>query len=330
MRHFVAALVVLACAEIVAADQPARPPSDVTAAIDRGLSFLAKDAVAWKQAHNCVSCHHAGLVVWAMNEAKLRGMAVDEPLRKELTQWVATSGDENGGAQKRPESAPHSLNTKALYYALTLVSDPQLDAAAEAGLKHILEIVIGDQTENGSWQTWPESRPPIIGPTDEKMTLLAALALLPAAASGDERAKAAHDKAVAWLTTTKSDDDPQSSALRLILWRRLDRPRTEWEPLARAIEKRQNADGGWSQTPEMASDAWATGQALYALVQAEVKPDDPAIERGRAFLMDTQREDGSWLMVSRPSKPDGPGSKSLIPIIGAGSAWAVIGLVRSR
>jgi hypothetical protein len=94
--------------------------------------------------------------------------------------------------------------------------------------------------------------------------------------------------------------------------------------------ERQNADGGWSQTKDMASDAWATGQALYALAHAGIKPDEPVIKRGHAFLIRMQRSDGSWPMVSRPIKPAGKGSTSPIPIIGAGSAWAVLGLVRSR
>jgi hypothetical protein len=79
----------------------------------------------------------------------------------------------------------------------------------------------------------------------------------------------------------------------------------------------------------MASDAWATGQALYALAHAGVKPDDAAVARGQAFLVKTQREDGSWPMTSRPTAPGGKGARSLIPITGAGSAWAVLGLVRS-
>ena len=45
-------------------------PSALTTTIDRGLAFLAKDAMAWKSEHKCVSCHHAGLVVWSMREAK--------------------------------------------------------------------------------------------------------------------------------------------------------------------------------------------------------------------------------------------------------------------
>lgn len=80
----------------------------------------------------------------------------------------------------------------------------------------------------------------------------------------------------------------------------------------------------------MASDAWATGQALYALAHTGLKPAEPVIARGQAFLIKTQREDGSWPMTSRPTKPGSEGSKSLIPITGAGSAWAVLGLVRSR
>ena len=123
----------------------------------------------------------------------------------------------------------------------------------------------------------------------KSMTALAALALTPLAAAGDEAAKAACDRAVGWLATAKVDDDPRSIALRLVLWRRLGRPAAEWEPVVQKIRERQNADGGWSQTTEMASDAWATGQALYALAQADVKSNDPAIERGRGFLVTSQR-----------------------------------------
>ena len=79
----------------------------------------------------------------------------------------------------------------------------------------------------------------------------------------------------------------------------------------------------------MASDAWATGQALYALAHAEMKSSDPVVARAQSFLVRTQRDDGSWRMTSRPTKPGGKGCKSLIPITCAGTAWAILGLVRS-
>lgn len=299
-----------------------------TAAIDGGLAFLVKDALAWKAEHNCASCHHAGLVVWAMREAKQRGRAVDEAVLGDLTTWIAEGEGKTGVA--RPADRPKAMNTKALSFALALGADPQPDAATQAGLARMLGTIKADQTDGGSWVAWPDTRPPIFGPSDDTATAMATLALVPAAAAGDEAATAARDRGAKWLTETKTDDDPQSVAMRLVLWQRLGRPAEELEPLARRIADRQNADGGWSQAADMASDAWATGQALYALAHAGLGADHPAVARGRAFLVASQRADGSWPMTSRPIKPGGEGSKSLIPITGAGSAWAVLGLVRSR
>ena len=40
--------------------------ADAGAAINRGLAFLVKDGLAWKEKHNCASCHHAALAIWAL------------------------------------------------------------------------------------------------------------------------------------------------------------------------------------------------------------------------------------------------------------------------
>lgn len=320
MRFLVAVVLFLPA---IASAQDAPKPD---ATIARGLDFLVKDALAWKKEHNCVSCHLASLVVWALRDAKAFGHAVDEPVLGELTKWVAESGDGKFGA-KRPAAAPHAASPKAIYFALALGADPRRDEVSQKGLKLLLSTVQKEQTESGSWSTWPETRPPIFGNSDETLTALATLALLPAAAAGDDEAKAARDKGVKWLADAKTDEDAQSIALRLVLWKRLGRPADEWEPLARRIRERHNADGGWSQAKGMASDAWATGQALFALAHAGVKADGAAISRGQAFLKKTQRADGGWPMTSRPIAPEGKGSTSLIPITGGGSAWAVLGLV---
>ena len=147
---------------------------------------------------------------------------------------------------------------------------------------------------------------------------------------GRDEAKVVLDNGVKWLARTTSDGDPQSIAMRLVLWKRLGSPAREWEPLVRCIKVRQNTDGGWSQAKDMASDAWATGQALYALAHAGITPKEPVIVRAHTFLIKTQQDDGSWPMTSRPITPGGKGSTSLIPITGAGSSWAVLGLVRGR
>jgi len=329
MRSIVALFVAVFPMSARAQDVPLQQSSGVPATIERGLGFLVKDALAWKNEHKCASCHHASLVAWAMREAKQHGHAVDEEVLADLTRWLAASGDGKTGVP-RPAGVPKALNAKAVWFALALAADPRPDAAAQKGLKLLQQTVKSDQTEKGSWASWPETRPPIFGNSDESMTALATLAILPAAATGDKEAKTARDRAVKWLVETKTDDDPQSIAMRLVLWKRLDRPAAELQPLVKRIKERQSSDGGWSQTKDMASDAWATGQALYALAHAGISSDDPVVQRAHAYLIKTQLDNGSWPMTSRPTVPGGKGSTSLVPITGAGSAWAVLGLVRSR
>ena len=162
------------------------------------------------------------------------------------------------------------------------------------------------------------------------LTTLALLALsAPNAPDMGKEGKTAREKALKWLRAAKLDDELQAAALRLILWRRLGSPATEWEPLVKKLRGAQNADGGWGQTKKAKSDAYATGQALYALAEAGVKPGDDAVRKAQAFLAGTQREDGAWAMVSRAIMRDGKPPKNLEPITHAGSAWAVMGLVRS-
>jgi Squalene-hopene cyclase N-terminal domain len=328
MRIFLASFVALIAVQCAAAD-PSVPQQDLQATIDRGLAFLAKDAVAWKEKHNCASCHHAALTVWALREAKGRGHVVDEPVLADLTKWVAEVGD-GKNSLPRPESAPRAFHSKALYFALGLATIKQPSDAQRQGRQRLLATVLEDQLEDGSWSSWPDTRPPIFGKSDETVTALAGLALSPQAAAGDAASAAARERALKWFAEHEPSGDHQSLALRLLLLRSADRPEAEWQPLVKTIVSRQNADGGWNQTPEMASDAHATGQALYALSHADRKSNDPAIQRAQAFLIKAQGESGSWTMTSREIKPGDGGAKNLVPITGAGNAWAILGLVSTE
>ena len=329
LRDCTVLLLVLLQPQIPAqAKTPVNEGAPTKQAIDRGLVFLARDAVAWNQEHHCASCHHAALVVWAMNEAKARGHTTHESVRSDLTRALTEVGD-GKTSLPRPPGIPRALNTKALYFALGLGSAGHRTTNQSEALNRLVETVKADQTDAGNWAAWPGSLPPILGRSDERMTLLAALALLPAAQSGDLAAKRAIEDGVTWLKVTRSDQDPQSTALRLMLWTRLGRLSSERSPLVRRIRSTQKPDGGWSQTAKGPSDAWATGQALYALSLAAKSECEPTLRRGRAFLIRSQRADGSWPMLSRSEKPGEKAAESAIPITGAGSAWAVIGLVNA-
>jgi N-acyl-D-amino-acid deacylase len=113
--------------------------------------------------------------------------------------------------------------------------------------------------------------------------------------------KVAEKKATSGETTSASSSDPfqqKKSGLR------------ETDRLARRVNRilrNQNDDGGWGQTEDMPSDAYATGQTLLILAQVEYRDkfsiqSTQAFREGIEFLLNSQKPDGSWHVVSR-SKP---------------------------
>ena len=99
----------------------------------------------------------------------------------------------------------------------------------------------------------------------------------------------------------------------------------------RELSGLQRRDGGWAQTPDLASDAYATGQALFALRELGLPASNDTIRRGVAFLLATQAKDGSWFVKSRAMKIQ-PYFESGFPyehdqwISQSGTAWAALGL----
>ena len=94
--------------------------------------------------------------------------------------------------------------------------------------------------------------------------------------------------------------------------------------------RRQNADGGWGVTPGKPSEAFSTGQSLYALSLTGSSPRGAVVSKARQFLLDTQQQDGSWITPPASTSQGGPERlKKLEPIYRFwGTAWAAIGLSR--
>jgi hypothetical protein len=266
-----------------------------------------------------------------LNEAKQHGYPVDDKALAELTSWV-TGQDylarllPKRPEQKEPQQKETAFNEAPLLLALGIEAGDT--KANQDVLKQMLASVVHDQGKDGSWKRLNEARPILSSP--DTLTTLALLALSASNAPdlGDE-GKAAKQKGLQWLQAATPDDELQPAALRLILWRRLGRQAAAWQPLAQQLQEAQNDDGGWGQTKKARSDAFATGQALYALAEAGVKSDDAAVLRAQSFLAKSQRQDGAWAMTSRAIMANGKVATMFEPITHAASAWAVMGLVRS-
>jgi squalene cyclase len=307
---------------------PKAPVTTVTlaeGAARKGLEFLTKDAMNWKTQRNCASCHHAPYMLWSLNEAKRRGYSVDEKALAEMTDWVSAPDDRARAVPKIADATPKVVHFNAMILALGLEAGSPADGPAAVAVKRFQQVLAKDQNEDGTWALPAGGRLPMVG-TTEMMTVWTLLAMT---GSGSDANKAANDKAIVWLKSAPVGDDLLAENLRLLLAVRLREPKKETSPLVKRILARQNADGGWSQSKDLSSDGYATGQAIYVLTEAGMKPGSKEIRRAQEFLIRAQREDGSWAMISRPATPGGAGSKDLVPITYAGSAWATLGLVRS-
>ena len=131
-----------------------------------------------------------------------------------------------------------------------------------------------------------------------------------------------------WLASA-TGDTTEERAFRLLGLSWAEAERSLVTAAARHLLAGQRSDGGWSQQTSMASDAYATGEALVALRESgAVRAGDPAVRRGVEFLLRTQLEDGSWFVESR-AVPIQAYFESGFPhgahqwISAAATAWAV-------
>ena len=74
-------------------------------------------------------------------------------------------------------------------------------------------------------------------------------------------------------------DTHQGKALKLWLTVKGESTDGDAQPMIADLFALQRPDGGWSQTPDRACDAYATGQSLYVLAQAGLTAQRPEIKR---------------------------------------------------
>jgi hypothetical protein len=322
-----------------AADQrsegPSAPPTTahVRQAAEGGIRFLEKEGMAWVKKQGCAACHHIPLMVWALNEAKNQGYSVPERTLGEVTSWALSASNQ---AEAFPDLPLDKKRTEVdylgpLFMALAVGAARETDASAQKERHRLLTHVVTQQEADGSWEANRGGRPPVHSPRDIQTGWLLLALSQPAFRQGAEDAwKVQREKAAQWLARATPGADRQALVVRLLAYRHLGKSPEDQQRLLESLLRQQEADGGWAQKQGMASDAFATGQALYVLGRNGEKSFAEPIKRAQTFLVRTQRPDGSWPMTSRPAEPKGPGpARNLRPISYIGTAWATLGLVRS-
>ena len=295
----------------------------VRAAVARSLPLLQRIAEPFIARTGCVSCHHNSAVSSAVLAARRNGYRVDEQAVSASRARIAVyleSWRERTLQNAAIAGAQDTIN----YLLVGLAADGHpSDRATDAQVLFLMRR----QSPDGRWPV-QTLRPPIESNDIEVTAMsLRAVQLYAPPARRPESARAVA-RARDWLTSARGEVT-EERAFRLLGLAWAEAGADAQQTAARELLALQRSDGGWSQEPSLESDAYATGEALTALLEGGmIAAESPSIRRGVEFLLRTQLRDGSWYVKSR-SVPIQAYFESGFPhgadqwISAAGTAWAV-------
>ncbi|MBI2947447.1 MAG: ankyrin repeat domain-containing protein [Verrucomicrobia bacterium] len=319
---------------IAEAIQRALPPLTKTA--EESVSTYLRHA----SKQDCIACHQQQLPLAAISLAESRHFATDREVTRHQVELVIRSffsdhfklpGQEHNILEMDWQTTFHP--EPAIfdgYVSLDLSLQHQPASEVTDSMVHQLATI---QHPDGHW-SWNLPRPPIQA-SDITATAQAVYSIqsypIPALRQElDSRVK----RARAWLAKARAETNEERVHQLLGLAWAGEKPGT-LKKLAEELIRQQRADGGWGQLAGLDSDAYGTGQSLYALMEGGGIPSgDPALRRGVDFLLRTQLPDGTWHVRTR-THPFQPPMHSGFPhgkdgwISSAGTSWAVMALATS-
>jgi ankyrin repeat protein len=264
-------------------------------AVARAIARLQPAGPAFSNRTQCNSCHNQSLPAIAVAAARRRVVAVDETLATHS--FDITQQNWRG----RRESVLLGDTNQAGFQGN--VQYGLLDMAETgAGATPVAEaMVLGlatRQTSDGSWPPGPDIRPPLSTGAIVN-TALALRGIRHFSPPGRRAEMELRVSRAAGFLRRAMPTETQEHSFKLLglLW--AGAAPTDVARQREALVALQRADGGWAQLPSMSSDAYATGQALFALHAAGMAVNEPVYRKAVDYLLKTQLEDGTWFVRTR-------------------------------
>lgn len=305
--------------------------ANIRDAAAKAVSLIQKSQKNWYAKQSCDSCHQQILPALAFRAAREHGIPVDEP---------AAHADAAGAF------GYYANLDRAVQY--THIIDPGTDGyslmgAEAAGLRPSLvtavyaRLIATHQEADGHWETTDARPPESYSPfTATAVSLAGILRYGHSSCQADTQARV--ERARTWLLS-HAPRTTEERVFQMYGVRLAGGDQAAMDKLAGELKASQQPDGGWASLDGRASEAYSTGQALWALRDsAGVPTSDAAWRRGIEYLLRTQAQDGSWHVVSRlhPPAPVSPpyfetghpyGHDQFISTMG--ESWAVIALAQT-
>jgi hypothetical protein len=298
----------------------------------RAIAFLAGEVPRWPVENNCFSCHNNGDAARALYTAVGQDYAVEAEALRATTAWLQNTAawDDNAlGLEFADKTLARLQFAGALVDAMRAnqIRDPVPLADAAA-------LVAADQTDDGSWQL--DSSGSIGSPATYGKALATWAALRTLRQAGTADLEHVIARADAWVRGVEVQTVIDAAAVVLALERADDTAAFAQRQRCLALMKEGRApSGGWGAYLTTAVETFDTALVVLALQPLLGRPDlaAPAIDAGlltemvgggRAFLLEEQLGDGSWVETTRPA-----GQQSYAQYIST-TGWATLALLATR
>ena len=307
--------------------------SSTRAAVQRALPKLQKSAAAFVEKRACFSCHHNAISILTLHLAQDRGLPVDPKILNTIEQKTFRELRSLNAADEAVQAG--NLSDPTPNESLLLMA-AHASGVSRDTVTGILAQRMTAWQRDGHWVT-SDFRPPHSSSlfTATATAVQAIRFYMPDELATERDAAIQHARR--WLITTRPESVEDASFRLLgILWSGASPADEEVVQASRELLAFQKADGGWPQLPGYESDAYSTGEAVYALHEAGVSVEDKTWQRGIRFLRSSQQRDGTWHVRSRmlsPAEVSPPYFSTGFPygkdeyLSYAGSCWAVMALL---
>jgi ankyrin repeat protein len=300
--------------------------ASVGQAVVKSVPLLQKSGRTFATKRGCISCHHQTLVAMTVGLARERGFEVDNRIAEQERARVLSVLEGN-----REQMLLGSGVTDELAPAYMLAALAAEEQKPNFTTDALVQFLVLRQRPDGSWRT-PVYRPPQDA-SDITFTALAVRGLRLFAPKGRSEEMGGRSlRAREWLARAKPQDTEEKT-FRLLGLAWTNAGLQHIRQAVAVLLQEQRGDGGWAQLPTLKSDAYATGQVLFALREGGgLAVDHEAYRRGVEFLLKTQLADGSWFVPTR-SFPLQPHVETGFPhgrsqfISLAATSWATIALL---
>ncbi|MFN7992629.1 MAG: ankyrin repeat domain-containing protein [Bryobacteraceae bacterium] len=301
--------------------RPARTPRE---AVAKALSASQPAAAHFMMAGGCVACHADHLNGMAVFAAKPLGIQADYELETRQAEVTAISRGAMEQQLFQIQDPPPGVDGMQYSVLQTTAAKLSPRLSTDSLVHHIAAL----QRKDGCWPNYGAVRPPLedgeFSHTAKGIRVLRVYPIPGRQAEFDQRV----ERAVKWLESAEPrTTEDRAMQLLGIAWAGRRTPSHRVQQLA----AQQRADGGWGQTENLGTDAYATGEVLWALHESGMPASDPVYRRGVDYLLRTQQDSGDWHVVTRAFAFQ-PYFQSGFPhdhdqwISQAGTAMAAIGL----